>query len=280
MEAEAVGSSVAEMKAVQGTKSAGNAAFAAGRHVEAQEQYTCALGSRLMRESRVLCAVLFCNRAATSQALGAAADAIADCSRAIALDPAYSKALSRRAALYESVRHCNQAKADLQRLAGLVGANAVAEVRQRLRRAEEKCRREVAVDPYLMLGVEAGASAAEVKKAYRRAALRHHPDKAGQFLVRNESDPDGAVWRDVGEEVQREAERLFKLVGEAYALLSDPAKRQQYDLEEQLRKGRSPVDAYGRSGRRRREAWEEGWAAAAPPHVRPSLPPLLCRTEE
>ena len=97
-------------------------------------------------------------------------------------------------------------------------------------------------------GIEPSSSAADVKKAYRKAALRHHPDKvsghqfvffnfcvpylifvthlslqAGQFLVRNENLDDG-VWREVFAEVHADADRLFKMIGEAYTILSDPTK--------------------------------------------------------
>lgn len=63
-------------------------------------------------------------------------------------------------------------------------------------------------DYYEVLGVPRSASADDLKKAYRRLALQHHPD-------RNPDDP--------------ESEELFKEASEAYAVLSDPEKRSQYD---------------------------------------------------
>jgi curved DNA-binding protein len=63
-------------------------------------------------------------------------------------------------------------------------------------------------DYYEVLGVPKSASQAEIKKAFRRLAKQHHPD----------SNPgDG------------EAERRFKDVNEAHAVLSDPEKRKRYD---------------------------------------------------
>ena len=47
--------------------------------------------------------------------------------------------------------------------------------------------------------------------------------QAGQFLARNENIDDG-VWREVFAEVHADADRLFKMIGEAYTLLSDPTK--------------------------------------------------------
>ena len=63
-------------------------------------------------------------------------------------------------------------------------------------------------DYYEVLGVNKGATAEEIKKAYRKAAMKYHPD-------RNPGD--------------KEAEAKFKEVGEAYEVLSDDSKRQRYD---------------------------------------------------
>src|SRR5487761_1700172 len=60
-------------------------------------------------------------------------------------------------------------------------------------------------DYYEVLGISKSASADEIKKAFRRAAVQHHPDKDGG----NESK--------------------FKEVNEAYEVLKDPSKRQRYD---------------------------------------------------
>ena len=64
-------------------------------------------------------------------------------------------------------------------------------------------------DYYKVLGVERNASTDDIKKAYRRLALKYHPD-------RNPSD-------------KKNAEEKFKKISEAYAVLSDPEKRKQYD---------------------------------------------------
>lgn len=64
-------------------------------------------------------------------------------------------------------------------------------------------------DYYKILGVSKGSSADEIKKAYRKLAMKYHPDK-------NKGD--------------KAAEDKFKDVSEAYAVLSDPEKKKQYDM--------------------------------------------------
>lgn len=62
-------------------------------------------------------------------------------------------------------------------------------------------------DYYDVLGVDRDASQEEIKKAYRKLAMEHHPDRS--------DDPD--------------AEETFKEISEAYAVLSDEDKRRAYD---------------------------------------------------
>uniref|UniRef100_A0A452YZE3 J domain-containing protein n=1 Tax=Aegilops tauschii subsp. strangulata TaxID=200361 RepID=A0A452YZE3_AEGTS len=215
---------------------AGNESFQARRYSEAVEQYSAALAYN--SDSRPFSAVCFCNRAAAYQALGQLTDAIADCSLAMVLDANYPKAISRRATLYEMIRDYGQSANDLRKLISLLQKQAnkpgvspkvfnkhsdLKQARARLLSAEDEARKDTPLNFYLILGVEPSCSPADVKKAYRKAALRHHPDKATQLLVRNENADDG-FWRDVAKEVYADADHLFKTIGEAYNILSDPDK--------------------------------------------------------
>ncbi|KAI3822495.1 hypothetical protein L1987_10085 [Smallanthus sonchifolius] len=246
-------------------KTAGNEAYKSGKHSEAVEHYTAALSCSV--ESRLFASVCFCNRAAAYRALGQITDAIADCSLAIALDPNYLKAISRRASLYEMIRDYGQAAKDLQRLVSLLttqvekgavsGAsdnlssmNELKQTQIQLSNVEAESRKGIPLNTYLILGVESTVSAADIKKAYRKAALRHHPDKAAQSLGRGDDGDDG-LWREIAENVHKDADRLFKMIGEAYAVLSDPSKRSKYDQDEEKRNG---VNRFTRSNSSRMAA--------------------------
>lgn len=100
-------------------------------------------------------------------------------------------------------------------------------LKEKLKHAQLELKKSKRKDYYKILGIGKDAQEAEIKKAYKRAAVQWHPDKHTQN----------------GEEAMLEAEKKFKDIGEGYAILSDPKKRQMYDegldLEEINQGGRS-----------------------------------------
>jgi molecular chaperone DnaJ len=82
-------------------------------------------------------------------------------------------------------------------------------------------------DFYAILGVPQDADAAEIKKAYRKLARKHHPDQ----------NPGDAA-----------AEQRFKDIGEANSVLSDPEQRREYDAVRQMTRGGARFTAGGPGG--------------------------------
>jgi molecular chaperone DnaJ len=82
-------------------------------------------------------------------------------------------------------------------------------------------------DFYAILGVPQDADAAQVKKAYRKLARKHHPDQ----------NPGDAA-----------AEQRFKDIGEANSVLSDPEQRREYDAIRQMARGGARFTAGGPGG--------------------------------
>ncbi len=68
-------------------------------------------------------------------------------------------------------------------------------------------------DYYEVLGLEKNASENDIKKAYRKAAMKYHPDKLAK----------------ASEAEKKEAEEKFKEINEAYQVLSEPESRKKYD---------------------------------------------------
>jgi len=75
-------------------------------------------------------------------------------------------------------------------------------------------------DYYDLLGVSRDASTSDIKKSYRKLALKWHPDK-------NKDD-------------SQKAEKMFKKISEAYAVLSDDNKRRDYDCGGSIMMGGMP----------------------------------------
>jgi curved DNA-binding protein CbpA len=108
-------------------------------------------------------------------------------------------------------------------------------------------------DPYQALGLGADASTADISRAYRRLARALHPD----------SQPGDAAAAD-----------QFRAVSDAYELLSDPARRTDWDRRH-LRQAGSPPRAPGRSAPSQGPAGPQIWplppTAGNPPHPHPAL---------
>lgn len=188
-------------------KDEGNAKFQAGDMDAALQAYTQALA--ITPPSRSTSAKLYSNRASTHARLSKFNEAIEDCTLALQFDPNWVKVLVKRAEYCQKLGNYEQAIADLENALWLDMSNT--EVPRRLEEVRKSLVRSHQIDYYKVLEVPVGADMGEIKRAYKALALRLHPD------------------RNINTANRDDLERHFKLVREAFDLLSDPEKRQEYD---------------------------------------------------
>ena len=201
-------------------KDEGNREYKAGRWQEAIDKYTGALS--IDPSNRGINSKLLQNRALCRLKLKQYDEAIADCDSAISLDPSYSKARRTKANAYGLAERWEDAVREWKALAEREPEDRT--VLKEVRRAELELKKSQRKDYYKILGVTKDADEKEIKKAYRKLAVVHHPDK-------NPGDES--------------AETRFKDIGEAYETLSDPQKRARYDSGEDLM---DPSDMFGGGG--------------------------------
>ncbi|XP_050362123.1 dnaJ homolog subfamily C member 7 [Nymphalis io] len=195
-------------KLLKQKKEEGNEAFKMGRWQQALNLYNEAL--TIDKNNRKVNAKLYFNKATVCSKLNQIKEAAEACTSALELDETYVKALLRRAKCYMEIEQYENAVKDYETLYKI---DKCKENRQLLHEAKLAVRKSKRKDYYKILGVDKTASEDDIKKAYRKRALVHHPD-------RHAGAPDNE---------RKEQERRFKEVGEAYEVLSDPKKRARYD---------------------------------------------------
>ncbi|XP_047515372.1 dnaJ homolog subfamily C member 7 isoform X1 [Pieris napi] len=200
-------------KLLKQKKEEGNEAFKMGQWQQALHLYNEAL--TIDKNNRKVNAKLYFNKATVCAKLNQTREAADACTAALELDENYVKALLRRAKCYTELGEFEEAVKDYERLYKI---DKTKENKQLLHEAKIALKKSKRKDYYKILGIEKTASDDDIKKAYRKRALVHHPDRHA-----NASDNE-----------RREQEKRFKDVGEAYGVLSDPKKRARYDHGQDL----------------------------------------------
>ncbi|KAI8427685.1 hypothetical protein MSG28_002144 [Choristoneura fumiferana] len=195
-------------KLLKQKKEEGNEAFKMGRWQQALNLYKEAL--TIDKHNKAVNAKLYFNIATVRSKLNQIKEAAEACTAALELDDNYVKALLRRAKCYTELEEFEEAVKDYERLYKIDKSK---ENKQLLHEAKIALKKSKRKDYYKILGIDKTASEDDIKKAYRKRALVHHPD-------RHAGAPDSE---------RRDQERRFKEVGEAYGVLSDPRKRARFD---------------------------------------------------
>lgn len=144
--------------------------------------------------------------------LGRAKDAVSSCSSALETNSELVEALIKRGEAKILLEEWESAVEDLKLVINKDHQNR--EARELLMKAERGVKLSKRKDWYKVLGVSKTASAADIKRAYKKLALQWHPDKNADN--------------------QEEAEAKFREVAEAYEVLGDEDKRVKYDRGEDL----------------------------------------------
>ncbi|GAB5356959.1 hypothetical protein AAMO2058_000332900 [Amorphochlora amoebiformis] len=201
------------IKRMNRAKAQGTSDFKSGNYAEAVATYTKAL--QCDPDNKTFNIPVLSNRAAAYMRLREYEKAVEDLHTVIEDQPENLKAYLRRATCHQELQNHAGAVGDLERACKLDRGNR--EIRQRLHKAKLAKKKAERKDYYKILGVSQDASDRDLKKAYRKMALKWHPDK------------------NTGSESEaKEAEAKFKDVNEAYQILSDDQKRRRYDAGEDL----------------------------------------------
>ncbi|KAJ4461236.1 putative DnaJ subfamily C member 7 [Paratrimastix pyriformis] len=199
---------VNKFRSMVSLKEEGNAHFQAGRFQAAFDTYSRALAIDPLAVQ--INGQLYCNRALMASKLGRHEQAVADSNSALESRPDWDKAIMRRAAAYMALQKYEEAARDYDKLTKLHPEER--EYRRQLHEAQQAHKVASRKDYYKILGVERNADEDTIRKAYRKLALKFHPDK-----------------NSATEEQRKEATRRFQEIGEAFDVLNNPQKRARFD---------------------------------------------------
>ncbi|ESL06680.1 DNA-J protein [Trypanosoma rangeli SC58] len=154
-------------------------------------------------------ATLRANQAAAKMELQEYSSAVLDCDFAINNGLSTAKLFARRARIHEALNNYDDALRDIQKAAEMDASYG-----RELQRIKASAKRAKRKDYYKILDLPPNENDdAKIKRAYKKACLQWHPDK----------------WGHASQEQKSHAEKMFKEVGEAFSILSDPQKKRMYD---------------------------------------------------
>ena len=182
--------------------------FKACKYDDAIEAYTKLL--EFDPSNRNFNATILANRALCFQKQNKLKEALRDINKALSLNDKYWKAYFRRGNIYMGLNMYEEAKYDFQKVKDNDPSNKdVHKLLEESKKEEKKAKKR---DYYKILDLDRNASPDDIRKAYKKLALKWHPDRNSE-----------------SEESQKMAEKMFKDINDAYVVLSDAKKKQMYD---------------------------------------------------
>uniref|UniRef100_A0A0D9VT50 J domain-containing protein n=1 Tax=Leersia perrieri TaxID=77586 RepID=A0A0D9VT50_9ORYZ len=245
MESEAVSNLLAHVKLLLRRRTAAMAALDAGLPAEAVRHFSKILEARRGVLPHPFAAACLVGRAAAFRAGGRPADAIADCNRALALDPAYIPALRARADLLQSVGALADCLRDLDHLKLLYDAalrdgklpgprwrpqggvryREIAGAHRKLTTRIQELRRRVGageacnIDYYALLGIRRGCTRSELERAHLLLTLKLKPDRAVVFGERLELIDEHRDLEAVRDQARMSALLLYRMLQKGYSFI-------------------------------------------------------------
>ncbi|RRT60712.1 hypothetical protein B296_00044765 [Ensete ventricosum] len=241
-ELESASQLLSHIKFILRRRAAAVAALDAGLPAEAVRHFSKVLDSRRGLPGSFAASCLI-GRAAAYRATGRLAEAIADCNRALSVDPSSIPALRSRADLFEAVRALPDCLHDLEHLKLLYDAilrdrkllgppwrphrdlryrDIPANLRALIARIQQLRGRIAAgegnnVDYYALIGVRRGCSRPELERAHLLLTLKHKPEKAVAFVDRFEFTDDHRDLEAIRDQARMSASILYRMLQKGYA---------------------------------------------------------------
>ncbi|XP_047086571.1 uncharacterized protein LOC124698093 isoform X1 [Lolium rigidum] len=290
VESEAVSQLLAHVKLLLRRRTAAMAALDAGLPAEAVRHFSKILDARRGVLPHTFAAACLVGRASAFQAGGRPADAIADCNRALALDPAYIPALRARADLLQSVGALSDSLRDLDHLKLLYDAalrdgklpgprwrpqggvryREIAGAHRKLIARIQGLRGRVAlgeaggIDYHALLGVRRGCTRSELERAHLLLSLKLKPDRAVVFGERLELVDEHRDLEAVRDQARMSALLLYRMLQKGYSFLMSAV-----------------IDEEAAGRQRAREAAAAASEAAVLSKQQPPMPanPTSCETD-
>ena len=196
------------IETINDAKTKANSLFKSEKYDEAISEYTKLL--EFDPENKNFISIILTNKALCLKKKGKNMEALKDVDEAIKNNPNYATAYIRRALIYEEFKMFDDAKSDLSKAKELDPSNP--KIEGYINEANQKADSARNRDYYQILGLNRNATPEEIKKAYRKLALKYHPDRNSET-----------------EQTKKIAQRKFEDVSDAYSVLSDPKKKQMFD---------------------------------------------------